>query len=263
MIPTPGNERTSARQQPLAMSNGHAPGRARTTARRLVSVRQLRNTIEQLESEIAYRDLLIDEIDHRTKNTLQLAVLLLDEHADRAISDGFRQAIQGIQKQVAGLWHSHARLFRPIDNVELGIVVRIGEICTSARESFGRTCGEIAFSLDIADVRLERHQALSVMLIVNELVTNALKHAFPKGHGGTLSVALRIDKCAICHLVVADDGVGSEEPLRASTGLSLVASFAAGLRGAMRVQAQKGIAVTVSFPVSEITTRAGAERRPG
>jgi len=170
--------------------------------------------IQSLEAEIAYRQLLLEEVIHRTKNMLQLAVAALDEHIDSA-----------------------------------SLEFRLSEVCSSICASFGERQGRIALSLAVADIQLERHQELSVSLILQELLMNALKHAFPGDRPGTIMVDLDADADGICHLVVRDNGVGRALTEAASTGLTHVNAFAAGLGGSVDIASHCGTTVSVSFPL--------------
>src|SRR6516164_2153119 len=133
--------------------------------------------IQSLEAEIAYRQLLLEEVIHRTKNMLQLAVAALDEHIDSAGDAWIRQDLRALQRQLRALSRSHRQFYEPAAVASLEF--RLSEVCSSICASFGERQGRIALSLAVADIQLERHQELSVSLILQELLMNALKHAFP------------------------------------------------------------------------------------
>jgi two-component sensor histidine kinase len=126
---------------------------------------------------------------------------------------------------------------------------RLAEICSSIFDAFGERTGRIGLSLSIDEIELQRHQEIGVSLILQELLTNAFKHAFPDGRRGTITIKLSLDDEAVCHLVVRDDGLGSWFSPTASTGLTLVEAFASGLRGTLKIISNRGTTATVSFPL--------------
>ncbi len=214
------------------------------------STHRLTHRIEQLESEIVHRELLLEELIHRTKNTLQLAVAILGEHADSTSDPRIRRIVRGVQKQILILCHAHDRFYRPIDTAGRSLSRRIAGICSSIRDSFGEQASRIALALEVAEIPLQRHQEICLSLILQELLTNAFKHAFPCGREGTIEIDLGVDKLSICRLVVHDDGTGRSFRSKASTGLTLVEAFASGLQGGLAVTSDQGTTVEVWFPLS-------------
>jgi two-component sensor histidine kinase len=204
--------------------------------------------IQGLEAEIAYRQLLLEEVIHRTKNMLQLAVATLDEHIDATSDAWIRQDLRGVQRQLRALSRSHRQFYGPTNAGSLDF--RLSEVCSSIFASFGERRGRIALSIAVADIELARHQEISVSLMLQELLINALKHAFPGGRRGTILIDLDADAEGICHLVVRDDGVGRSLSNVTSTGLTHVKAFAAGLQGALEIISHRGTTARVSFPLA-------------
>jgi two-component sensor histidine kinase len=204
--------------------------------------------IQTLEAEVASRQLLLEEVIHRTKNMLQLAVATLDEYIDGTSDAWVRQDLRGVQRQLRALSRSHRQFYGPTNAESLDL--RLSEVCSSIFASFGERRGRIALSIAVGDIHLERHQEISVSLMLQELLINALKHAFPHGRRGTIMVDLDADAEGTCHLVVKDDGVGSPLSNAVSTGLTHVKAFAAGLQGTLEVTSHCGTAARVSFPLA-------------
>jgi two-component sensor histidine kinase len=209
------------------------------------STHHLERRIEKLEAEIAHRQLLLEEVIHRTKNTLQLAVATLDEHIDVAGDAWVRRDLRNVQRQLRTLSRTHNRFYGPTDADGQSLSFRLSEICSSVFDSFGERSRRIGLSLAVCDIQLQRHQEISVSVILQELLTNA----FPGRRQGTMAVNFDVDDQSICHLVVCDDGVGRRASYQASTGSALVEAFASGLRGHMDVASDHGTTVKVSFPL--------------
>jgi two-component sensor histidine kinase len=216
--------------------------------------------IEQLEAEVVHRQLLLEEVIHRTKNTLQLAVAILGDKIDEARDAGTRRTVREVQKHFLTLCHAHDRFYGPTNAPGTSLGFRIYEICSSICESFGRRVGNITLSLNVAEVPLTRHREISMNLILQELVLNALKHAFRGRAQGTITIELGLDDQSMCHLIVRDDGIGPTAGRgENSRGLYLVEAFAAGLQGRVATSHDQGTTTTISFPLHEERCAALAE----
>jgi two-component sensor histidine kinase len=218
--------------------------------------------IEKLESEIDFRELLLEEIIHRTKNTIQLAVVMLREKANAMNHGRSRCDVLDIEKQVLTLCHAHDQFYRLNNTIGLSLSLRIEKACSSLRDSFGEQAGQIAFAFKVTEIPLQRHREVCVNLILQELVTNALKHAFPYGMRGIIMVNLGVDDHSICHLIVHDDGTGRPLHNQTSTGMRLAQAFASYLGGQLEITAGKGTTVEVSFPLFELPVCSSARKIP-
>jgi two-component sensor histidine kinase len=142
------------------------------------STHRLTSRIEQLEEEIVLRQLLLEEIIHRTKNALQLVIAALWEQANSRSDTRVRRTVLGIEKQVLTPARAHNQFYGP---GAPNALIRIAEICESIRDTFGERARQVALALNVAEIPLQRHQQICLRLILYELLTNAFKHAFPYG----------------------------------------------------------------------------------
>jgi two-component sensor histidine kinase len=213
------------------------------------TTRQLLRQLEKLQSGIVYRDILLEEVIHRTKNVLQLAVSALGEEVDQARDPSIRRAVGKVQKQVVSLCQAQNRLFGP-NLARQNLIGWIDGICSATVEAFAGRAGHVVIATHVTDMALSRHQEVCLSLILQELLTNAMKHAFPGGRQGTITVTLRTDACSHGHLTVRDDGIGRSSDLAVSTGLSLVREFASALEGSFTVSSDGGLTADVSFPLT-------------
>jgi two-component sensor histidine kinase len=140
------------------------------------------------------------------------------------------------------------------------MAAHVRNLCTHLARSYGAPGRPVEVAADVADVTLELDRAVPCGLIINELVSNALKHAFPGGRPGRVRVALRSGPGQKYTLEVADNGVGLPEgldPGRAgSLGLQLVGDLAEQLHGAVAVGRGAGTTFTITFEAA-----GSAERR--
>lgn len=208
--------------------------------------------VKKLESEIGYRELLLEEVIHRTKNILQLAVSVLGEEADCARDAFARRIVKNVQKQVLTLYRAQNRLFEPSQENGSTLSIRVGDMCASIRDSFLSRADQVSLAVKVGEVRLSRHQELCVSLILQELVMNALKHAFPGKSQGSIVVELSAEVSSRCRLAVRDNGIGQADRRDVSTGLRLVEAFATALGGTFAIASDHGTVAEVTFPLAEI-----------
>ncbi len=145
----------------------------------------------------------------------------------------------------------HEQLYRSTDLARIDMVQYIQDLALSLLSSFGKVVADVALQSDIAEVELDGDQAMPCGLIVNELVTNALKYAFADTGNGVLFIGLGMGKGAELEIVVRDNGVGlpSEFDYRQATllGLRLVHTLVQQLRGTMEIIGGGGAEFKICF----------------
>lgn len=197
------------------------------------------------------RQLLLEEIDHRVKNKFAMVAGLVRFEARKAQSDEARAALSRLQGRVDSMSKVHEALYRNAQGDSLvNMKTYLGALCSSLGGGVvGRA--DIAVETDIAPVDLPRDRAIAVGLVVNELFTNAVKHAFPGREAGTIRVSLERAGGSLV-VSVADDGVGMPEgDLRpGSRGQGLLRSFAESAEGDLEwPRMAQGTCVRLRFPI--------------
>lgn len=165
----------------------------------------LRTSLERATAAERAKDLLLQELGHRTKNNLMMVVSMLSMQAQMKSNSEARTALEKAIARIHAIASAHEH-FRPMD--QLGRIEMRGylnELC-SHLGALLRDIRPIAVRVEAAEVYLTAEQAVPLGLIVNELVTNALKHAFPGDRAGTIDVVLRQEGALT--LLVKDNGVG-------------------------------------------------------
>lgn len=179
-------------------------------------------------AELAVRDLLLRELNHRVKNNFQMVAGLLDLQRRRAGDPATEAALGDALRRVHAMAQAHSNLYTPdnaAESIDLGAYLT--ELCDNLADSLLLT-GLVRLEHRLETSLVSRDRAVAVGLVVNELVTNAAKHAFPGGRPGVISVTLRRTETG-AELTVADDGVGlppEGKPLNGGLGRRLVESFA-------------------------------------
>lgn len=195
----PGPERSMPRElSELAQSFGAA-----TTT--------LRERELQLRGLLAQQDLLMQEIHHRVKNNLQIIASLLNLHANRIRQPQARAEFQSARDRVRALATLHRHLYTQGDQFQ-SIDMRsfLRELCGQLFQAMGEVEGRrIALEIEAPELRILSDQAVPLALLVTELVSNALKYAFPGGRRGRIGITIRaVDDGA--EVVIEDDGIGMD-----------------------------------------------------
>jgi two-component sensor histidine kinase/sensor domain CHASE-containing protein len=190
-----------------------------------------------------HKEVLLKEIHHRVKNNLQVISSLLDLQA-RAARDGeTRRLLSESQGRVRSMALIHERLDGSgSDAVNFADYAR--DLVAHVRHSLSGDSGRVAVTVDIAEAALDMDVAVPCGLVINELLTNALKHAFPEGRAGSVAVSLSRRPGGSLELRVADDGVGlppEVDPDNPGTlGLRIVNILSAQIRGTL--ETRRGLA---------------------
>ncbi|EPR44538.1 signal transduction histidine kinase [Desulfovibrio sp. X2] len=197
---------------------------------------------EQLKAALLEKEIMLREIHHRVKNNLQIVSSLLmlqaDSHRDPVLQDLLRQS----RDRIAAMASVHDQLYRSENLAGIRMDEQIEQI--GRRLVAGLAGGRsIAFECDCPPLELSIEQAVPLGLLLSELLTNALKHAFPGGRQGRVRVTAREEEDAVV-IVVHDDGVGLPQDFDAATGgslgMQLVAGLAAQLRGTISFSSASG-----------------------
>jgi PAS domain S-box-containing protein len=199
------------------------------------------------------KEALLKEVHHRVKNNLQIISSLLALQSRHVAASSVQEVLAESQSRVRSMALVHEALYRSPSLADVELAPYIESLCAHLYRSYGIDSRRIALRISIPELTLDLDRAIPCGLLVNELVSNALKHAFPLDRTGAISVELVVEPGVAYRLVVADDGVGLPDDLvvhdAPSLGLQLVASLADQLRGTLDVESARGrgTAIAISF----------------
>jgi PAS domain S-box-containing protein len=211
---------------------------------------RLRDALTQEQRALADNVTLLREVHHRTKNNLQMLCDLLFLKAETLPSGEPRALLEDSYGRIYAFARLHEQLYETMQ----GGAVRLGEYLERLVESVRQFAVGPTIRMEVApgDHRLDLDRAISAGLIVNELLTNAIKHAFPKGQPGAMGVRLQVQGGDYA-LDVWDTGRGLPPDLDAektqSLGLRLVHLLARRLQASVRLKNDGGATFTVQFPM--------------
>lgn len=193
------------------------------------------------------RDLLLNELAHRTRNDFANVVTLLNLQSRSANSEA-REALASAAERVQTIARVHRRLELHNDRVVVDTRAYIDELCADLRLS-RLAMRPIALDCEVESHSISLEKAVPLGLIINESVTNASKHAFPEQRPGHITVDFR--RVGLQYtLTIADNGVGSESVTKGGIGNRLMGMLAAQLNGDLSFQPMSpGMAVVVVIPV--------------
>lgn len=246
---------------PLHTSSGHfVLSSIVDISERKRTVQQLSERTEALAATLQEREVLLQEIHHRVKNNLQIIASLINMQMRKLDAAPSRAILNECKTRVDTIALIHEKLYQSRDftNVSFGNYAR--ELVASIMQASGTSFARLALVFEIDDIFLPVDQAIPCGLIVNELFTNTLKHAFPQDRTGTVRISMKPIGDSTLRLAVADDGVGASDHVvnakRDSIGLLLVASLADQLNGQFQmINGDTGTIAGVEFPWKSVTTR--------
>lgn len=203
----------------------------------------------RLEANLAEKEVLLGEVHHRVKNNLQVISSLLSLQGHYRENEGLSEALEESQNRIRAMALVHEMLYRNNDFSSIDFPEYLERLVDELFNSSGRP--EIRKALDCEPVQVPIDDAITCGLIVNELITNCLKHAFPSGKSGTIRIRVRASPSTI-ELAIEDDGIGLPPGLdlgsARSMGFALIASLCSQLRGKCEVWRERGTRVAIVFP---------------
>jgi two-component sensor histidine kinase len=202
--------------------------------------------ILELEAALARKDALLREVDHRVKNNLQLISSLMLLQSRRMQDEAARLALKTMLERVSAVATVHRRLFQGEDSQSFEVAGFIRDMAGDLALAAGRD--DVRIVLDLAPLTIPASMAAPFALVLNELVGNALKHAFP-AKGGVIAISLaKTDDAWV--LTVSDDGCGMGEAQQAF-GLTIVGLLCRQLRSGLEIApGAPGVRATVRTPLS-------------
>ena len=225
-------------------------------------------TLAKLEREVAEREraeaallaslaektVLLKEVHHRVKNNLQIVSSLLDLQERRTQDDQLLDTLASTRNRVRSMALIHEKLYQTNNLAHLDLASYLETLCRQLHSSAGSVRSRVRIESWVTPPTLAvgLDQAVPCGLVINELVTNALKYAFPGERAGRIQVSLQRPAPREVLLTVADDGVGLPAALdpghTVSLGLKLVFLLTAQLHGTVTFERASGTAVQIRFP---------------
>jgi PAS domain S-box-containing protein len=222
----------------------------------LRDITQRKRIEAQLRKSLMEKELLMREIHHRVKNNFQIISSLLMLQSDYVRDPRYLEMLCDSRNRIKSMALVHDKLYQSKDVSMVDFKSYIDSLARELFNSFNDIGDRISFKLDVDDVALSIDNAVPCGLIINELLTNAIKHAFPDGRRGTIGISLHKHADTV-ELEVYDDGVGIKKPgmdIRntGTLGLKLVTSIVENqLGGSIAVKVKNGTRFSARFTAFE------------
>ncbi|MCF6404593.1 ATP-binding protein [Chitinophaga filiformis] len=209
----------------------------------------LQHLVQEKEGLLEEKDWLLKEVHHRVKNNLQTVVSLLESQSVY-LDNKALQANQDSRNRVYAMSLVHQKLYQSENIASIQIDTYLKELVEHLREGIGNE--NIYFKLQLSPVKLDVSQAIPLGLILNEAITNAIKHAFPdSATDRIISVNLQMDEAGRLCLTIQDNGIGFPENIANgnpfSLGLKLMKGLTGDIMGDFAIRSENGTMITINF----------------
>jgi PAS domain S-box-containing protein len=206
---------------------------------------------EKIKASLREKEVLLQEIHHRVKNNLQIISSLLYLQSTRTEHPEAISALRESRDRVKSMALIHERLYESPNLASIDVGGYVRSLVSDLRRSYITEDSSVRLTVNVGDIPLGITEAIPCGLIINELVSNAMKHAFPKGRDGEITIRLQRAGANQIALTVSDNGIGFPEQVdfrkSPSLGLTLVNSLVGQLEGSIELDRSKGTAFTIRF----------------
>lgn len=217
-----------------------------------------------LRRSLREKEALLKEVHHRVKNNLQVITSLLRLEAGRSVKAETNAVLSDMQNRIRSMAVLHELLYRSgaFDAVDLGTYLR--QLATQSFPTLSERPGSIRLRLDLVSHHIVLDQAIPCGMLVNELISNCLKHGFPDGRTGEVGIDLQqVGSGPQLRLRVSDTGIGLpadfEVKRKKSLGLQLVSDLAEQLGGILEIQPGPPAVFSVTFNADKPNRSANPE----
>jgi two-component sensor histidine kinase len=224
---------------------------ARLYERAQQEIRERARAEEGIKASLKEKEVLLKEIHHRVKNNLQVVSSLLSLQSQTVDSPAALEVLQESQNRIRSMALIHERLYRSENLAQVDFAVYIRDLATFLVRSYRAHLGPIDLNIEAEGVLLGIDTAIPCGLITNELISNALKHAFPNGNRGEIRVKIGADGDRQFTMIVGDNGVGFPPDVdfrnTESLGMQLVNTLVDQLEGTVELRSDGGTEFTIRF----------------
>ncbi|MBD2612786.1 MAG: PAS domain S-box protein [Nostoc sp. ZfuVER08] len=206
---------------------------------------------EKIKASLKEKEVLLKEIHHRVKNNLGIVSSLLQMQCRRTQDPQVAAILRDSQNRIASIALVHEKLYRSEDLADIDFAQYIPDLTTHLFDSYNVSSSQIKLKVHIDDASLDIETAIPCGLIINELVSNALKYAFVGNCEGEIEVKFYQASEGNLILIIRDNGIGLPENFdtkkNKTLGITLVQGLVKQLRGKLEIQCQQGTQFKISF----------------
>jgi two-component sensor histidine kinase len=214
-----------------------------------------------LRQAVKEREALLREVHHRVKNNLQIITSLLNMQMSDKRSAAVAGQLLDAKTRIRALGIVHDQLYRKTDLTSVDLKRMCEDLCKQFWQIYGVDSGRVRCAVNVPSVAVDMDRAIPLSLLIAEALTNALKHAFPNGRRGTVTIAAEPVGDRSC-VSIRDDGVGLREADRqtgrhlASLGMRLMQGLAEQLDAELELRGEDGTELRLSLPAAALPLQA-------
>lgn len=209
-----------------------------------------RKAEDKLNKSLKEKDILLKEIHHRVKNNLQIVSSLLSLQSQHIKEPDSVEVFKESQSRIISMALIHEKLYQTGDLTQINLSEYANELVNDLFRSYSVNTSRVKFKIESNDFPVDINTAIPCGLIINELITNSIKHAFPDDRNGEIKMEIRCHG-ENCRIKIGDNGVGLPENLDINDvntlGLKLVTNLTRQLDGTIELDRDDGTSFTIKF----------------
>jgi PAS domain S-box-containing protein len=254
-------ERQECRNEEMVSANGHVfsrdyfplsvDGDRQYHLWRYEDITDRKRSEERIRASLKEKEVLLKEIHHRVKNNLQVISSLMNLQANQLRDKEIVEAFRDSQARVKAMSLVHERLYQSSDLAQIDFAGYVRDVTNHLLRSYQNGRHPVRLKVDVEPVSLNIDTAIPCALIINELVSNSLKYAFPNGQSGEIQISMNHTDSNDLNLRISDNGVGFPESLfwrnTDSLGLQLVRNLTDQLNGSIKCHLEQGAQFDIRF----------------
>ncbi len=211
---------------------------------------------KELDSSLKEKEVLLREIHHRVKNNMQVITSLLKIQGNYIKDEKYKEMLRESESRIRSMALIHEKLYRTKDLANIDFRNYTTVLAKENFRSFGTSPGRVKLKVEIEDVQLGIDSAIPCGLIINELISNSLKHGFPEGKKGELKVTMsKESEHDKIELMISDSGVGFPKELdfkdTSTLGMHLVNTLVRQLGGEIELSREHGTEWLIKFELKD------------
>lgn len=215
----------------------------------LRDITKIKEYEKSLKKAIKEKEALFLEVHHRVKNNLQIIISLINLQEKQVKKPEDRELFREITNRIRAIARVHEKIYQSEDLTSINFKYYIRDILSGLKATY--QFPKIKFNCQIQDIKININQAIPCGLIINEALTNSMKHAFPDGKGTVTIKAYKLGD--FINLIIEDDGIGFPEGFKPeeskSIGMILIYALTRQLDGEIKIKGEKGVKIELKFPI--------------
>jgi two-component sensor histidine kinase len=208
---------------------------------------------EKVMASLKEKEVLLQEVHHRVKNNMTVIISLLKLQSNKIKDEQYKDIFSNSINRIKSMALIHEKLYRSDDLAKVNFEDYLEEMLNNMLMSYGLNTHKVALTTEVENISLRIDSAIPCGLIINELVSNSLKYAFPEDRKGEIKVAIHLNDSDKVELTVSDNGVGIPENLdfrnTDSLGLNLVNALTSQLQGEIELNRNNGTEFRIVFAI--------------